>query len=120
MAPELALGRALSHRADLFSLAAVAYRALTGQAPFSGTGVPDTLLHVVHDMPARPSELVRVPEEVDLVMAIALAKDPERRFDSGAELARAFEHAARGEIDAELRTRAEELLHGLPWRAKVA
>jgi serine/threonine-protein kinase len=120
MAPELALGRDVGHRADLFSLAAVAYRALTGQAPFVGAGVPDTLMHVVHQMPARPSELCRVPVGLDGVLAVALAKDPELRFDSGAELAAAFERAARGEEDAELRARADHILQGLPWRAKVA
>lgn len=120
MAPELALGKEVDHRADLFSLGAVAYRALTGHAPFAGSGVPDTLMHVVHRMPPRPSDLCRVPVELDLVLGIALAKDAEHRFDSGAELARAFERAARGEMDAELRARAEQLLAGLPWRAKVA
>jgi len=55
-----------------------------------------------------------------LVMAIALAKEPERRFDSGAELGQAFERAAHAQIDAALVTRADALLELLPWRAAVA
>jgi eukaryotic-like serine/threonine-protein kinase len=120
MAPELAMGRAVTHRADLFSLAAVAYRALTGQAAFSGSAISETLMRVVHDMPPRPSELVRVRSTVDQVMAIALAKAPQQRFDSGSELARALERAARGKLDPELHERAERLLASVPWRARLA
>jgi eukaryotic-like serine/threonine-protein kinase len=120
MAPELAMGRPVSYRADLFSLGAVAYRALTGRAAFSGSAVSETLMRVVHDMPPRPSELVRVPQSVDDVMAVALAKAPEQRFESASALARALERAARGKLDLDLRERAEQLLAIVPWRARVA
>jgi eukaryotic-like serine/threonine-protein kinase len=120
MAPELALGREATERADLFSLALVAYRALTGQAAFSGASVPDTLLKVAREMPPSPSELVRVPAAIDSVMAIALAKNPNHRFGSGRELARALERAARGKVDPALAVRAGALLAAAPWRTRVA
>jgi len=46
---------------------------------------------------------------------VAMAKDPAERFDSGAELARAFEEALRGRLDPALRERAERLAKSHPW-----
>ncbi len=68
-------------------------------------------------MPARPSDLVRVPHEVDWVMAVALAKDERDRFVSSSELARALERAQAGEIDPDHRSRAERLIAERPWGA---
>ena len=53
----------------------------------------------------RPSSVVRVPRDVDAVLAIAMAKDPERRFGTADELARALSRAAEGKLDAETRER---------------
>src|SRR5690606_27432716 len=57
MAPEQARGQRVDARADLYALAAVAYRALTGRHPFSAPDTPSLLYAVVHRMPARPSAL---------------------------------------------------------------
>jgi hypothetical protein len=56
-----------------------------------------------------------VPEELDVVLAIALAKDPAARFDSGAALYEAFDAAVRGEIGDDLRRRAAALTVKSPW-----
>jgi eukaryotic-like serine/threonine-protein kinase len=115
MAPEQARGEHVDNRADLYALAAIAYRALTGQAPFSGKDVPSTLYEVVYKTPARPSELTELPADIDRVLAIGLAKDPDDRFASGEELADALGDAARGELSDELRRRAERLQEDWPW-----
>jgi serine/threonine-protein kinase len=115
MAPEQAKGDAVSHRTDLFALAVIAYRALTGQPAFDGEMTAEILYKVVHTMPPRPSELAPLPAEVDLVFAIALAKDPGDRFDSAADFAQALDAASRERIEPELRVRAEKLLAKLPW-----
>jgi len=115
MAPEQASGRAVTHRSDLYSLAVIGYRALTGRPAFTGDGVPEILYKVVHEMPSRPSQIARLPVEVDLVLAIALAKDPAARFDTAAELADALAAAAQGELDPLLRARAEAVLVKSPW-----
>jgi eukaryotic-like serine/threonine-protein kinase len=117
MAPEQASGRKVTHRSDLYSLAVIAYRALTGRPAFTGDAVPEILYKVVHELPSRPSQVARLPGDVDLALSIALAKDPLVRFDSAAELADALEAAARGEVDPIVRARAEAVLAEWPWSA---
>lgn len=105
MTPEHVNGGAVDHRTDLYGLAAVAYRALTGRAPFEGE-LHEILRAVVLDYPPPVSSLVRdVPIEVELVLAIALAKAPRERFDAVEEFARAFADAARGTLDEGTRSR---------------
>jgi tRNA A-37 threonylcarbamoyl transferase component Bud32 len=116
MAPEQAAGEAVSHRTDLFSLGAIAYRALTGTAAFSGDHIAEVLYQIAHGMPLRPSSVTGGPPEVDLVLAVALAKDPADRFESGDELADALEAAAKGEIAPAVKVRAEAILMKHPWR----
>ncbi len=118
MAPEQAKGGVVTHRTDMFSLGAIAYRALTGRPPFAGEHVIELIFQVTRSMPPRPSELVNMPPDVDLVLALALAKAPEERFESGEELAQALDAAARGRLSPELRARASALLAKQPWGAK--
>jgi serine/threonine-protein kinase len=115
MAPEQAQGKPVDHRADLYALAAIAYRTLTGHPPFSGKDVPSTLYEVVYRMPKRPSGLVEIDEDIDFVLAIGLAKDPDQRWESGAAMAAALSAAARGELSVDVRDRAREILHAHPW-----
>lgn len=98
MAPEQARGdRTIDHRADLFALGAVFYEALTGTAPFQGDTPNAVLRSILLDDLTSPKE--RAPElsqAVCDVLVQALAKDPDDRFKSGAELADALERAAGG------------------------
>jgi serine/threonine-protein kinase len=120
MAPEQASGGEVTHRTDLFALAVIVYRALTGRPAFTGDSVPAVLYQVVRRMPPAPSESGRsFPEEVDLVLGIALAKDPWDRFDSAAELADALDKAFRNKLPGALRERAERVLEKHPWDAEV-
>ncbi len=68
-------------------------------------------------MPLAPSSIAKLPEDVDLVLAIALAKDPKDRLASAAELAQALDAASRGRVDGALYDRAHALLAELPWGA---
>jgi serine/threonine-protein kinase len=115
MSPEQARGLDVDQRADIFALGTLAYRALTGRPPFSGSEVPQILFSVVYAMPPRPSELVPVSGAVDEVLAIALAKRPVDRFARAGELVDAFERALGGSLSAELRDRARPLTAALPW-----
>jgi len=115
MAPEQAAGKEVTHQTDLFALGAIAYRAITGRPAFSGDHMAETIYQVAHTMPPRPSEVVRVHTDVDLALAVALAKHAHDRFDGAAEMAAALEAAARGDLDAKLRERAERLLAKHPW-----
>jgi serine/threonine-protein kinase len=115
MAPEQAAGKEVTHRTDLFALGAIVYRALTGRPAFTGEHMAETIYQVAHAMPPRPSEIVKMHEDVDLVLAIAIAKVAGDRFDSAAELAVALDNASRGELEPALRSRAERLLEKHPW-----
>ena len=117
MAPEQARAQPVGARADVFALGVIAYRALTGSPPFSGDTNVEILFRVAHDMPARPSDLVRLPPEVDLVLAVALAKAPEDRFGTATQLAQALDGASRGRLDPALTAHANRLLGALPWGA---
>jgi serine/threonine-protein kinase len=115
MAPEQATGGEVSYRTDLYALGVICYRALTGRPAFGGEQTAETLYQVVYQMPPRPSEVSRVPPEVDHVLMVAMAKDAAARFDSGEEIAAALEAAAKGVLAPELRARAEKLAEKHPW-----
>ena len=120
MAPEQARGLEADHRCDVFALGAVCYRALTGRPPFHGPDTPQVLFDIVYKAPVRPRELApAVTNDVERVLAIALAKRADDRFDSATELASAFTAACRNELSAELRQRADALLAALPWGKSV-
>ena len=118
MAPEQAQGEPVTHLSDIFAMGVITYRALTGTPPFSGDTPIEILFRVVHAMPDRPSELSSLPPQVDLVLAIALAKAPKDRFGSAAELAQALDAASHDRLDGALRQRAERLLDELPWGSR--
>jgi serine/threonine-protein kinase len=115
MAPEQANGGQVTHKTDLYALGVIAYRILTGRPAFTGERTAETLYQVVYQMPPKPSEVSRVPPDIDLALAIAIAKDPAARFDSGAELANALEAAGKSRLSPELRARGERLLEKMPW-----
>ena len=116
MAPEQARNADVGPAADLYGLGAVAYRALTGCQPFTGKDATEILVSLLVLMPVRPTALAELPREIDLVLAVALAKDPKDRFDSGEALADALEAATGGKLDGKLRRRATKLLEATPWR----
>jgi serine/threonine-protein kinase len=101
-------------------MAVVIYRALTGQPAFPGDSTPQIMFDIVYKMPKRPSAAVKgVPNEIDLVLAIGLAKSPEDRFQSASELSHWFTMACRREIPSELRARAQRLLRVCAWGATM-
>jgi serine/threonine-protein kinase len=116
MAPEQATGGDVDHLTDLYALAAIAYRALTGHAPHASGDLAETLYRVVHAAPRRPGELApRLPPEVDLVLAIGLAKQSVDRFRSAADFAAALADALAGRLAAQLRVRGAALIRAGGW-----
>jgi serine/threonine protein kinase/Leucine-rich repeat (LRR) protein len=88
MAPEQAQGRAVDHRADLFSLGAMLYQLSCGRQPFQGPDMISTLMLVTMHQPDAPAKLnARVPPALsDLVMRL-LEKEPARRPGSASMVA---------------------------------
>jgi serine/threonine-protein kinase len=117
MAPEQARGEDVSPVADVYALAAIAYRCLTGRPPFSGKDLPTTLYNVCYSMPPQPSLVADLPPAVDGVLAVGLAKHAAERFESASELADALSAAMAGHRDDWLDRRAQALLAHLGWGA---
>ncbi|HVY30239.1 MAG TPA: serine/threonine-protein kinase [Polyangiaceae bacterium] len=99
IAPETWRGNssALDGRADLFALAVVVFRWLTGTLPFDAPNLIGKMTAVTSG--PRPSAVAlrpELPSTVDAWLARALAIDPGDRFQSGTEMYAAFEAALRG------------------------
>ncbi len=117
MAPEQAQGQRATPRADVYALAAVAYRCLTGRHPFAGPDTPTMLYAVVHRMPVRPGAIAELSADIDALFAVAMAKNPDDRFATGAALADAVAKALDGQLDPALRKRGDALAKKHPWEA---
>ena len=89
MSPEQCRGRrTVDHRADLWSLAMIAYRALTGYMPFDGAGLQELVETILFGDAPKPSALVpALTCGVDAFFAKALCKNPDGRFADALELA---------------------------------
>ena len=88
MSPEQVLGRRADHRSDIFSLGIVLYQMLTGERPFTGTEMSAIMYNVVHLSPRAPSQLnPEVPDILNFVVAKALAKAPDARYQDTRDFA---------------------------------
>ncbi len=92
MAPEQAQGAKIDHRADLFAAGALLYEMLTGRPPFLGETLPATLISLMSPEPVATASL---PPALAPVLARALAKAPEARFQRAADFAAALQGAPR-------------------------
>jgi serine/threonine-protein kinase len=113
MAPEQTRLEPVSHRTDVFALATVAYRALTGVPAFRGREQA-WMLQVLYDMPRRPGDWTPLPEQLDAVLALGLAKSPDNRPDA-LEFAVLFEQALDDKLGAGPMAHADQLLAHHGW-----
>src|SRR3990170_528523 len=88
MSPEQVMGKAIDQRSDVFSLGVMLYEMLTGQAPFNGENVNAIMYQTVNVAPAPPSTLnPAVPEMANFIVAKALAKKLEDRYQNAKDFA---------------------------------
>ncbi|MDH3746338.1 MAG: serine/threonine protein kinase, partial [Acidobacteriota bacterium] len=91
LAPERVLGLETDHRVDVYALGAVLYEMLTRQPPFSGDSVAELLRNIAAGTLLPVSRLrSREDRELDGIVSMALARDPEHRFQTAGELAAAL------------------------------
>jgi serine/threonine-protein kinase len=108
MAPEQAArGRAVDERSDIYSVGAVAYYLLTGRPPFEGEDGLAVLIAHARDPVTPPSRLrPGIPDCLERVVMICLAKNPAERYPDAASLERALGAcASAGNWDQELAAR---------------
>lgn len=95
MAPEQIQGKPRPV-SDEYALGIVIYEWLTGSYPFHGTFTEIASQHVFATMPPLREKLPTLPEDVEQVISMALAKDPQQRFVNVLAFADALEQVANG------------------------
>jgi eukaryotic-like serine/threonine-protein kinase len=127
MSPEQAQGLPVDHRSDVFSLGVLLYEMASGERPFTGRTNLSVLSAILKDDP-RPVQELRddLPRPLARMIERALAKRPEDRYQSTADLRRDLEDLKRDHDTGELlrsgaaRRRATRGGRGLRWALPVA
>ena len=98
MPPEQAEGQSTSTAADIYSMGAILYATLTGQAPFSGGSQLETILQVLGEEVVPPRKINRnIPRDLETICLKCLEKAPEQRYASAADLRADLERFLAGE-----------------------
>lgn len=88
MAPEQAQGAETDYRCDIFGVGALFFELLAGKAPFKRPNLPATIYAVVNEDPPRLKSLVSdLPDDLQLIIDRALAKQPGERYQSIKQMA---------------------------------
>jgi serine/threonine protein kinase len=89
MAPEQARGDKVTHLCDVYATGAILYTLVTGKRPFDKPDATATLTAVLLEEPARPRSIdPNIPEGLEAIIQHAMAKNPNDRFASLADLDR--------------------------------
>ena len=99
MSPEQAEGKRVDTRSDVFSFGSVLYEMVTGQRAFAGGSKLSSLSAVLYKDPQLPSLAApEIPAELDRIIVRCLKKEPERRWQTMADVKVALEEL-RDEMD---------------------
>ena len=103
-APESIKATGVDHRADIYSLGCSLYNLLTGKTPFSRSGAGGmagvAAAHLFEPPPRVTEYAPTLPAAIDAVVAKAMAKEPDGRYQSARELADAATQALIGAVPA--------------------
>jgi len=92
MSPEMALGETIDGRTDIYALGCVAYYLLTGELVFGGDKAVNLIAKHLQSEPVPPSQRTTqpIPAALERIVMKCLAKDPNNRPQSAAELSEAL------------------------------
>ncbi len=97
MSPEQWRGQSVDGRADVYALGAMLYEMLAGRVPFMGdTPYSMMHMHIFEALPNIRTARPELPEAVQSVLSVSMAKDRELRFNTAGEMANAFKLALAG------------------------
>lgn len=87
MSPEQVMGKQTDQRSDIFSLGVMLYEMLTGQAPFQGENVNAIMYQTLNAAPPAPGTVnFEVPEMLNFIVAKALSKELDSRYQNARDL----------------------------------
>ncbi|HLM75566.1 MAG TPA: protein kinase, partial [Polyangiaceae bacterium] len=97
MSPEQARGnKNIDHRSDLWSLAVILFRSLTGVRPFDANTIADLIIKICAESPPHASSLMPdAPPGLDEFFFRCFSRDPDLRYQSALEMASDFENIVR-------------------------
>jgi tRNA A-37 threonylcarbamoyl transferase component Bud32 len=99
MAPEQALGKAIDHRVDIYSLGATFYHMVTGSTPFTGSTAHEVLkAHIQESLPPIQDLNSNVPDPVCFIIERMMAKLPEKRYPDMSKVIEDIERVQRGVV----------------------
>ncbi|MGE3547745.1 MAG: serine/threonine-protein kinase, partial [Kofleriaceae bacterium] len=111
MPPEQALGDAVDERADVYALGAMLYHLLSGEAPHHGESINAVLASVISEPPAPLATRVPgVPADLITIIAKAMARTPEDRYATAAELSADLKRFHSGQLVGAHRYTGAQLL----------
>jgi hypothetical protein len=98
MSPEQIQGdREIDGRSDIYSMGVVLYQMLCGEVPFYGTTAASVMMmHLVNPVPQIRDQNKSLPVGIQTVLDTAMAKNPDDRYQSAGELARAIQAVTTG------------------------
>jgi serine/threonine protein kinase len=123
MSPEQAQGRELDARSDIYSLAVILYEAITSKLPFNAQTPMEYIQKHVLERPIPLSERapdIPIPGGLEVVIAKALAKKPDDRWQSAAEFAAALHNVLVGTSAEAASAGAMSLLPPTPVQPQVS
>ncbi|MEQ8234715.1 MAG: serine/threonine-protein kinase [Gammaproteobacteria bacterium] len=99
MSPEQLSGKKVDGRSDLFSLGVMFYQMITGKLPFHGDSMATLMYKIANEQPPRLEEIrpdvIKQRPCLASIIDKALEKDPDKRYQTGAEMARDIQRCAK-------------------------
>ena len=126
MSPQQVKEMPLDHQTDIYSLGVVMYQLLTGQLPFQASTNYNIIYQIINTEPTRPSALrKKIPGVLDAIVARAMCKETEQRYQTWGEFAHDLAQAFRNkQLQPPKRDISEsekfDTLRGLPFFADFA